>query len=108
MVTLRLLVALLLSGFRSRHTSLGCHAGRCIGRYAGVRGRVTSSLDVTDFVAALDQAVDAERGGGEVLQECVQIRGEETSEPWQFLLIVSSRRIELQAHPLRVLFERSE
>ena len=55
----------------------------------GVRGTTASSLDVTDFVAVLDQVVDAERGGGEVLRERVQVRGEETSELWHFLLFRS-------------------
>ena len=36
-------------------------------RSVDVRDAVASSLDVTDFVAVLDQVVNAERGGGVLL-----------------------------------------
>ena len=90
--TLHLLIALLLSGLRSRHTSLDCHAGRYVVSHVGIRGTIASSFDANDFVAVLEQVVDAERGDGEVLRERARVRGEETSELWPFVLGVSSRQ----------------
>ena len=54
-------------------------------------------------MAVHDQIVDAERDSGEVLRERVHGWGEETSELWHILLVVSSRRTELPVHPLLVL-----
>ena len=54
-------------------------------------------------MAVLDQIVDVERSSGEVLQNRVHVRGEEASELWRFLLLVSSRWTELPALPLLVI-----
>ena len=47
----------------------------------GVRGAVAFNRGVTDFMAVLDQIVDAERGSGVALREAAQVWSEEASEP---------------------------